>query len=368
MEKILIKEKNKTIESKNDLRNYEVSAISYNMAIEDFINTSRFEIHPYFQRNYVWNDRQKSNLMDTILTGMPIPAIYTYKDQETGKEIVIDGQQRLTTIRKFINNEFELKNLQNYTFLDDSNFFTLSKKWKDRINSFILTIVRIENVNNKNIIFDIFQKYNTGGVKLNPQEIRNCIYSGRYNDLIIELAKYQPFNNLFKDKKIDRMEKEEYVVRFLALYNNFDKYNGSINKLIDLHLEKQRSLEKLESEKFDEATKNSIKAFKKAVDASVEVFGLNAFKNCIEYKGAKSKLNIMYKTLSKPVFDMQMLGFTDFDLDLLIRHKGAIKNRYEELILNKEEMKPYYKNMSKKSVSYRISEWKKEISEIIRKP
>ncbi len=368
MEKISIKEKNKTIESKNDLRNYEVVSISYNSTIEDIINTSRFEIHPYFQRNYVWNDKQKSNLMDTILTGMPIPAIYTYKDQKTGKEIVIDGQQRLTTIRKFINNEFELKDLQNYSFLNDSTFFTLDKKWKDRINSFLLTIVRIDNVNDMNVIFDIFQKYNTGGVKLNSQEIRNCIYSGRYNDLVIELAKYQPFASLFKDKAINRMEKEEYVVRFLALYQDFEKYNGSINKLIDFHLEVRRPLEELDSEKFDIETKDSIKAFKKAVDASIEVFGLNAFKNCIEYKGAKSKLNIMYKTLSKPVFDMQMFGFTDFDLDLIIRHKEVIKNKYEELILNKEEMKPYYKNMSKKSVNYRISEWKKEISEIIKNP
>ncbi|MCM1473822.1 MAG: hypothetical protein NC040_07170, partial [Muribaculaceae bacterium] len=167
---------------------------------------------------------------------------------------------------------------------------------------------------------------------------------------------------IFKDKKIDRMEKEEYVVRFLALYQDFEKYNGSINKFINLHLEGKRPLEKIDSEKFDEATKGSIKAFKKAIDANIEVFGINAFKNCIEYKGAKNKLNIMYKTLSKPVFDMQMLGFTDFDLDLIIRHKEAIKNKYEELILNKEEMKPYYKNMSKKSVNYRISEWKKEIS------
>jgi len=364
MEKINIKEKNKIIESRQDLKNYEVITQTYNPLIEDVINASRFEIQPFFQRHYVWDQQQKSNLFDTIFTGMPLPAIYTYMDHNTSKEVVIDGQQRLITIKKFMNNEFKLKNLQNNSFLNGFDFFSLPTEYKSKILNYALTIVKIVNVNDESIIFDIFQKYNTGGVKLNKQEIRNCINSGKYNDLIIELSQYKPFVSLFKIKEIDRMEKEEYVLRFLALHQDFDKYNGNINKFLEEHLESKKQLDNLSSDLFDIETSLIKKIFKKSIDASIEVFGINTFKNCLNFKSKQ----IMYKLMSKPVFDMQMLGFADFDLDLIVRHKVQIKKCYEEIVLKNEEMSPHYKKMSRKSVAYRISKWKKEIAEIIKNP
>lgn len=307
-------------------------------------------------------------MLDTVLTGMPLPAIYTYLDHNTSKEVVIDGQQRLITIKKFINNEFKLKNLQNNKFLDDLDFFSLPLEYKSKILNYTLTIVKIVNVNDENIIFDIFQKYNTGGVKLNKQEIRNCINNGKYNDLIVELSQYKPFFSLFKTKEVDRMEKEEYVLRFLALYQDFDKYNGNINKFLEDHLEGKKQLNSLSNDLFDVETSTIKKIFKKSIDASIEVFELNAFKNCLNFRSSKNNKQIMYKLMSKPVFDMQMLGFADFDLDLIVRHKDQIKKRYEEIVLKDEEMNPYYKKMSRKSVTYRISRWKKEIAEIIKNP
>lgn len=130
--------------------------------------------------------------------------------------MIINGGDKSIQIRDIEN----LKSKKNNRFLNNLDFFSLPSEYKNRVLNYALTIVKITNVNDKNIIFDIFQKYNTGGVKLNKQEIRNCINNGKYNDLIVKLSQYEPFISLFKSKEIDRMEKEEYVLRFLALYQD----------------------------------------------------------------------------------------------------------------------------------------------------
>lgn len=141
-----------------------------------------------------------------------------------------------------------------------------------------------------------------------------------------------------------------------------------MNKFLEEHLESKRQLDNLSDELFDMEMLELKKTFKKSVDACIEVFGFNTFKNCLNFKSGKNNRQIMYKLMSKPVFDMQMLGFADFELDLIVRNKEQIKNLYEEIILKNEDMNPYYKKMSRKSVNHRINKWKKEISEIIKNP
>lgn len=359
------------IESKIDLAYYDIKTESYNERIGSFLkDIERFEIQPYFQRHFVWTQKQKSKLIgDTILRGLTLPAIYTYLDFETGKEVVIDGQQRLMTIYKFSENQFVLSDLEKDT-LNGYNYFSLPSEFKTRFMNYKLPIVQITNVKDRKIIFKLFENYNTGNTKLNVQELRHCVYTGKYNSLVTELSKYKPFKSLFdnKDKEVDRMEREEYVLRFLALYDCFDKYSGNMNKFLNNFMDVKLKLNDLSDEVFAQETKNVVKAFKKSVDASLEVFGISAFRNCLKFTGKDKNHQIMYKLISKPVYDMQMLGFADFDLDLIIRHKAEIKRRYEELVLNDENMRPYYKKMSRKAVQYRINEWKKEIGDIVKTP
>ena len=122
-------------------------------------------------------------------------------------------------------------------------------------------------------------------------------------------------------------------------------------------------MNELSEEIFNIQINKLILKFKKSVDLNNAVFGVNAFKYC-DNKNKMHKVN--YKSLSKSVYDMQMLGFADFDSELIIRNKEKIKNKYEELVLKNENMRPSYKKMSKKAVKYRICEWKKEIENIIK--
>lgn len=362
MEKIILNSENAVIKTKLDLKNYDIKTESYQERIGSFINDyERFEIHPFFQRHYVWGKSQKSNLIDTILKGLTIPAIYTYLDIDTGKEVVIDGQQRLMTIKKFYDNEFSLVDLKN-NYLNGFDYFSMPKELKFRFDNYKIPIIQILNVDNKEIILEIFEKYNTGGIRLNKQEIRNCVFNGRYNDMIVELSKYEPFNNLFKKSEADRMIKEEFVLGFMALYQDLIEYNGNMNKFLEKHMSKNLELDNLSDEMFKNKTKHLINTFKKSIDANIQVFGKQAFRNCITYNNSKQ---IMYKTLSKPVFNLQMLGFADFNLDLIICHKQEIKAKYEELIISDSNFKPHYKKMSKVALNYRINKWKEEIRKII---
>lgn len=362
MEKLIIKDNNKIIESRQDLRLYNVKYNNIQIPIEYFYNSKKYVIHPVFQRHFVWSKKQKSNLIETILTGMPMPNIYTYLDLTNNQELIIDGQQRLTTIKKFLNNEFKLSGLENKN-LNGFDYYTLPQEYKNRIKNYTLYITQIDNLNSKNILYEIFKRFNTGSTKLNAQELRNCIYQGKFNSLIQELTKYEGFNKIFKNKEIDRMEKEEYVLRFFAFYENFDNYKSDIKSFLDEYLSSKIAMNDLSDEAFTVQTNEIVLKFKKAVDLCFAVFGFNVFKYC-DNKNKTQKVN--YKSLSKSVYDMQMLGFTDFDSELIIRHKDIIKKKYEELVLNNEDMRPSYKKMSKKAVSHRICEWKKEVDNIIK--
>lgn len=327
MEKIIIKDKNKKIENKNDLKLYDVKFNHIQIPIDYFYSSNKYIIHPVFQRHFVWTKKQKSSLIETILTGMPMPNIYTYLDITTDKELIIDGQQRLTTIKKFINNEFKLSGLEN-KHLNGFDYFTLPQEYKNRINNYTLYITQIGNLNSKNILYEIFKKFNTGSTKLNAQELRNCIYQGKFNSLIHELTKYEGFNKIFKDKEVDRMEKEEYILRFFALYENFDSFKQDLKIFLDEYLNEKIKMNELSDEIFNVQTNNLILKFKKSVDLSIAVFGINAFKYCDE----KNKLHkVNYKSLSKSVYDMQMLGFTDFNSELILRHKDEIKKDTKNL-------------------------------------
>lgn len=364
MEKINIKEKDKVITSKKDLKLYNVVCRQKNIPVEYYLNSDRFVINPVFQRHFVWTNQQKSRLIETILSGLIMPAIYVYLDHETNKYLVIDGQQRLTTIKKFVNKEFTLSGLEE-TVYNDLNYFTLPKDAQDRFKNHDLNIIAIENVDSKDILFKLFKRFNTGATKLNAQELRNCVYSGKFNNLIQKLTDYEPFNKLFKSKEIDRMQKEECVLRFCAFYEDFDNYKSDVNKFLDDYFEEKAKMNSLTDEMFEIKTNDLVSKFKKAIDLSIAVFGFNAFKYCDK----NNKMNkVSYRSFSKSVYDMQMLGFVNQDAELIIRHKDKIKQRYEELVINDEDMRPSYKKMSRKAVEYRINKWNKEISKLVQNP
>lgn len=364
MEKIIINSKN-DINDYRDLRDLKVDIKSYPIRIEDFITAKRFNIQPYFQREYVWNDQKASALIETILLSLPIPSIYTYIDFATGEEPIIDGQQRLMTIKRFLKNGFKLQSMKKLKFLENLYFYQLDDELKMRLLTFDLNIICLKNISNNIIIFDLFERFNTGGMKLNSQEIRNCIYNGQYNDYIKkQLINNNDFNKLLEKFNPKRFLHEELAVRFLALYNDLNLYKGNMKTFLNKHYEDRLYLNDFSQIDFRNYIREYEKTFNDCISACDIVFGQNAFRKIIKYDTPFEGKMFGYGSFSKLVFDMQMMGFADKDLVYIRRHAEKIKEKYIEVILNNPDMEPNSDN-NNKLTAQRIKRWQDYIGKII---
>jgi len=164
----------------------------------DFISGD-LDPRPGFQRGYVWDKTKASRLIESILLKVPIPPIYTAQDDDD-TEVVIDGQQRLLSIFSFIDGKlpgdkkkFTLSGLKVKKDLNWYSFKDLEKSEQKTILNYSLPLITITKESDKNIRFEIFERLNTGSQPLNHQEIRNCIYRGKYNDFINKLCENDDF-------------------------------------------------------------------------------------------------------------------------------------------------------------------------------
>lgn len=365
MEKIPLPEDG-NIEDFIDLRRYKVGIKKYDLLLDDYRNTSRFVLQPFFQRRYVWDDLRKSRLIESIIMGILIPTIYTYTRHDSNeiKEIVIDGQQRLRTISQFVNNVFPLDGLKLNAYLNGLRFDELPNNVKVRFLNYTLHIVNITNVTNDKIVLDMFKRFNTGGVALTPQELRNCYCSGQFNEAIKKLSGYEAFKELFMFEE-DRMQKEEYIVRFLALYEDLTSYTYDAQQLLDDYYCKKLKLQETNPEELTSNINNLTRIFMKTVDACIIVFGKNSFKNFITFKSNDTKVKGFYRRFTRAVFDMQMLGFADIDLDIISRHRDKIKASFENMMAHSSEIKQNLSHSSKLKTLQRIDTWKKLVLEVI---
>jgi len=198
-------------------------------SINDFLtwnSNKELELSPKFQRNKVWNQSVKSYLIDTILRGMPIPPIFiTQKiDLNTQKTLreVIDGQQRLTAITQFKNNEFKISSTHNKE-LANKTYDDLSDELKVAFLEYEIPVEIIKTETDA-VIYDIFARLNTNNITLNKQELRNAKYWGEFKVVINKLAlEYKDFFKeikTFTDTQFSRMLDNEFLASLMILTIN----------------------------------------------------------------------------------------------------------------------------------------------------
>lgn len=171
------------------------------------------EINPAFQRRAVWLEEERSQLLNTIISSLPFPEIYfqVETDVNSGKQkyIVVDGQQRTTSILKFIDNEFSLpdRGIQSGKYFRDLDDTTKKQFWNYKV------VVRLLKLTNDAEIRDLFQRLNTNNLKLTDQELRNARYAGKFKDLCERLADAPFFQtiSLFTSREVRRMLDIEFV-------------------------------------------------------------------------------------------------------------------------------------------------------------
>lgn len=186
---------------------------------------------PPFQRGYVWTRKQASRLIESILLGLPVPPLFLAIEKDK-RMIVIDGQQRLRSIVGFYEGQIENKKFKLYGVIEKYNNLTYEKlesedQRKFKYSNLPVIIIDPKEEKDRECIYYIFERLNTGGTNLKPQEIRACIYHGELNDLIEVLNENEEWRKIFySGKNKQGIYGQEMILRFFARYYDSNKYTG----------------------------------------------------------------------------------------------------------------------------------------------
>ena len=172
-----------------------------------------------FQREDIWRRENKAELVESVLMGLPLPIFYFNQDKY-GNLIVVDGRQRLTAMFSYMDDDYRLNNLKILPGLNDKKFSGLSPVQKTQIEDFQIQAHVIMPPTPDRIKFDIFDRVNRGGMRLNRQEMRNALYQGEATRLIKRLAESKAFSvatgKAFTHEK--RMKDKYILTRFITFY------------------------------------------------------------------------------------------------------------------------------------------------------
>ncbi|MDR3583723.1 MAG: DUF262 domain-containing protein [Desulfosporosinus sp.] len=323
------------------------------------VNGGKLKLNPDFQRKYKWNkvnEEKTSRFIESILMRIPLPACYFAEDEEK-KHIVIDGVQRITTVKRFLNDEFALEGLTQLDELNGKRFSELEDLRED-MNNYTIRCIILRKDNSKELIKDIFARLNQGAVELTHQEIRHAIYPGKFNDLLIELGKNQIIvdfkGNTKKDElegssKKDGLENEEQILRFFAMLGDLADYEGNLTKYLDAFMEENQNA-------CDEVINQYRVLFNDTIDKCTAVFDKEIiFKDTNKQK---AKQSMVY-------YDLIMWSFKDYSIDFVKDNKNEIIKNFKELC----EMDELQKTLSggtqnKGSILRRRKLWKEKLEKI----
>ena len=202
---------------------------------------------PTFQRKFVWTYIQASRFVESLLLGLPVPGIFLFKEPESRRLMVVDGQQRLLSLYNFYqgtlrHREFRLVGVAP-EFMKKT-YRTLTEESRRDLDDSIIhaTIFQQEHpTGDRSSIYSVFERLNTGGSPLQPQEIRACVYRGNFNDLLSDLATNTHWRAVYRSQNT-RKKDEEIILRFLALYHNLPNYKQPMKQFLNEFMAKYQNL------------------------------------------------------------------------------------------------------------------------------
>jgi len=245
-------------------------------------------LKPELQRKYVWEKPEASRFIESILLGLPVPSIFLANTKDS-KKLIIDGYQRIMTIYDFVKagvwkkdgKAFKLSNTEKINERwRGKSYLELSEGDQRKIRSSTIHAIVFEQKapnDNDTSLYQVFERINTGGRALMPQEIRNCVNQGVFNDLLFELNTKENWRILFgKEDEDSRMRDLEFILRFLALDTEFVRFNKSSAISLKKYLNEFMGSENSQIESVINGRRNK---FNSVIDFIYEHFGENAFYN-----------------------------------------------------------------------------------------
>jgi hypothetical protein len=346
----------------------------------DRVDKGKIDVSAEFQRKYVWERRPiiKSRLIESVILNVPIPAIYTAEDENTGKEVVIDGQQRILTFHGFLKNKFKLKGLSvlselnGYYYKDLSNLSDETiKYYTDQLGDLQeiicdrpVRVIKILKESHPDIKFEIFERLNRGSVKLNDQELRNCIYRGDFNNLIKDLVKNKDFQRLQGlNEDHQRMLDAERILRFFAFCDRSERnYKSPLKKYLNDYMKSKETIVETEIEEKKEL-------FKKCIELCQTVFGDTAFRRI--FPGDEDSVNgYVDDSLNQGIFDIQMYGFMEYQKRDIVQKSQVIMEAFADLVTSNKKFVETIEigTYGTSQVKRRTEMWINQLREIVNYP
>ena len=295
----------------------------------------RLILQPDFQRQFVWDRRKASRLIESALLKVPLPIIYL-SEQAEGVEHVIDGQQRLTSFFAFIDGvfpdgkPFTLQGLSAFRELEGKSFQQLSEQQQEKITEYNLRTVTLLRQSDDDLKFEIFERLNTGSEPLNDMELRNCIYRGPYMALLRDLAADADFRTLLGFSGSDRRMRDiELVLRFAAFYHaTYLKYQSPMKRFFNHDMKAHQQI----SDKGAATLRN---AFKNALSIVRSLFGKeHAFKRYYGGNEKDTRGRWESKKFNASLYDALMGVFAEQDKNRVMACLDSLREGIVDLMAN----------------------------------
>lgn len=302
--------------------------------VDALAKSDYMEVRPFYQRRSRWDEERQSKLIESFIINIPVPPIFLYEKAYNSYE-VMDGQQRITAISDFYNNRFKLAGLDLWPELNGLTYHDLPNKIRaglDRRSISSIVLLKESAPDEEEAIFLrqlVFERLNTGGIKLERQEIRNSLSSGDFNNMMYELARDDIFRQIWglpkyteeelTDHKqpvydyafFKKMEDIEVVLRFFAL-RHMPQFKYGIQGFLDLYMIRSKSFVKDDIDFFKDL-------FISTIHCAYEIYGNHVF-NIYENGKWSGKA-------SKGMYDAIMVPLSEFK-----EHQPLLKSKAPEVI------------------------------------
>ncbi len=336
------------------------------------LRRGNINLNPRYQRRNAWDNVRKSLFIESLILGLPIPQIILAETKgKKGSFVVIDGKQRLMTLRQFLSNDddadfpqLKLTGLGDRAELNGMTYarFQEQHSLRDDLNNFenqtIRTVV-IRGWKNEKYLYSVFLRINTGSVQLSPQELRQALHPGGFSDFIDDFS--VDSEALKSAMKLDhpdfRMRDVELVLRYFAYRNFIRIYTGDLKRFLDDTTAKfNADWPNVKDEIYQQA-----KEFEKALKATREIFGERD-----ELRKWNGK--IYEKRINRAVFDIMTFYFSEEPIrKAAVEKREQVKGAFEELCAQNREFLSALETTtkSKEANRNRLSIWASQLSRVI---
>lgn len=341
----------------NDI-DVDISVVNLGSLLEQ-LEYKEIDLQPEFQRaSDVWSPVKKSRLIESVLLGLPLPSFYFSEDPETNKLIVVDGLQRLCAFTDFcIDKTLKLCGMQFLKELEGRTYNDLDRTQIRRIKSLKVTLNTLRKNTPLKVKFVIFQRVNTAGVPLTPQEMRNALYQKKATDLLKKMVRLDSFMKATGGKvTTKRMADCDFANRFLAFYLCMKEYDGNLDEFMGEALAKVNRMSQQEIDRL-------LNVFDNSMTICYKLLGSKAFKrpNPHNWDGFLKINKAIYEVLS-----VSIANLSASEQDILLKHSSQFRNALYCLFTNDDFIKSITSGTAKMpQVDYRHSKVQQLIKDII---